>query len=231
MLPWRRFWRSVPDKAKNNGVMKTLLPSKMDSLQGLGHTHCADQPHLEGRKIMNTNTVRIQKLVIAAVCLALCMVLPFLTGQIPEIGSMLSPMHIPVLLCGFICGPAWAAVVGAIAPLLRFMLFGMPPLFPVGVAMCVELAAYGAVSGVLYRLLPRKPVNVYVSLIAAMLAGRILWGVVRAVISGAGGAAFTWAAFLAGAFTQAIPGIILHIVLIPLIVLAVQKALPWTRKE
>ena len=187
---------------------------------------------------MNQRSIHIQKLVLAAVCLALCMVLPFLTGQIPEIGGMLSPMHIPVLLCGFLCGPPWAAVVGGIAAVggpvprgLRFMLFGMPPLFPVGVAMCVELATYGAVSGALYRLLPRKPANVYVSLIAAMLAGRIVWGVVRAVLSGAGGAAFTWAAFLAGAFTQAIPGIILHIVLIPLIVLALQKALPWTKKE
>ena len=178
---------------------------------------------------MNTNTIRIQKLVISAVCLALCMVLPFLTGQIPEIGSMLSPMHIPVLLCGFICGPAWAAVVGAIAPLLRFALFGMPPLFPTGVAMCVELATYGAVSGALYHLLPRKPVNIYVSLIAAMLAGRIVWGIVRVVLSGVSGSAFTWAAFMAGAFTQAVPGIILHIVLIPLIVLALQKALPWLK--
>ena len=180
---------------------------------------------------MNTQSIRIQKLVIAAVCLALCMVLPFLTGQIPEIGSMLSPMHIPVLLCGFICGPAWAAVVGAVAPLLRFALFGMPPLFPVGVAMCVELATYGVVSGALYRLLPHRPVYVYVSLLAAMLAGRIVWGVVRVVLSGVTGSAFTWAAFMAGAFTQAVPGIILHIVLIPVIVLALQKALPWTRKE
>ena len=180
---------------------------------------------------MNTNTIRIQQLVIAAVCLALCMVLPFLTGQIPEIGSMLSPMHIPVLLCGFLCGPAWAAVVGAMAPLLRFALFGMPPLFPVGVAMCVELATYGAVSGALYRWLPRKPVNVYVSLIAAMLAGRVVWGMVRAALTGVTNAPFTWAAFIAGAFTQAIPGIILHIVLIPLIVLALEKALPWLRSH
>ena len=180
---------------------------------------------------MNTNTIHIQQLVISAVCLALCMVLPFLTGQIPEIGSMLSPMHIPVLLCGFICGPAWAAVVGAIAPLLRFMLFGMPPLFPVGVAMCVELATYGAVSGLLYRTLPRKPISVYVSLIAAMLAGRVVWGMVRAALTGVTDTPFTWAAFIAGAFTQAIPGIILHIVLIPLIVLALEKALPWLRSH
>ena len=178
---------------------------------------------------MNTNTIRIQQLVIASVCLALCMVLPFLTGQIPEIGSMLSPMHIPVLLCGFICGPTWAAIVGAIAPLLRFAIFGMPPLFPVGVAMCVELATYGAVCGILYQALPRKPATVYASLVAAMLAGRIVWGIIRLALTGVTDSPFTWAAFLSGAFTQAIPGIILHIVLIPLIVLALEKALPWLK--
>ncbi|MBQ8557050.1 MAG: ECF transporter S component [Clostridia bacterium] len=180
-------------------------------------------------EIQVTNN-RILKLTLAAVCLALCMVLPFLTGQIPEIGSMLCPMHIPVLLCGFLCGPAWAAIVGAIAPLLRFALFGMPPLFPTGMAMAFELAAYGAVSGLLYRVLPRRAVNVYVALIGAMLAGRIVWGAVMLILSGVTGSAFTFAAFLAGAFTNAVPGMILHILLIPVIVLAVEKALPWLKK-
>lgn len=175
---------------------------------------------------MNNTRLSIQRLVLAALCLALCMVLPFLTGQVPEIGSMLCPMHIPVLLCGFICGPAWAAVVGAVAPLLRFVLFGMPPLFPTGAAMCFELAAYGLISGVLYRMLPRKPLNTYISLIAAMLCGRIVWGIVRVIFSGVTGSAFTWAAFLSGAFTTAVPGMILHVVLIPLIVLALEQAFP-----
>lgn len=176
---------------------------------------------------MNTNAIRIQKLVLAAACLALCMVLPFLTGQIPEIGNMLCPMHIPVLLCGFICGPAWAAAAGLFAPLLRFALFGMPPVFPTGIAMCFELAAYGAVSGILYQNLPRRAVNIYISLIAAMITGRIIWGIVRVVLAGVTGSAFTWAAFMSGAFTSAFPGMILHIVLIPIIVLALQRALPW----
>ena len=176
---------------------------------------------------MNTN--RIQRLVLAAICLALCMVLPFLTGQIPEIGSMLSPMHIPVLLCGFIAGPFWAAAIGLIAPVLRFALFGMPPLFPVGIAMCFELAVYGAVSGLLYSQLSKKTVNIYISLISAMLLGRIVWGVVQLLLSGVTGTAFTWAAFIAGAFTSAIPGIILHIALIPVIVMALQRALPWLK--
>ena len=101
-----------------------------------------------------TATPAIRRMVTTAVCLALCMVLPFLTGQIPQIGSALSPMHIPVLLAGFLCGPWWAMAVGAVAPLLRFALFGMPPIFPTGVAMCFELAAYGLVSGLLYARLP-----------------------------------------------------------------------------
>ena len=166
----------------------------------------------------------VKNLTSAGVCLALCMVLPFLTGQIPQIGSAISPMHIPVLLAGFLCGPWWAMAVGAVAPLLRFALFGMPPIFPVGLAMCFELATYGLVSGLLYRLLPKKTVNIYVSLVAAMLAGRVVWGIVMVILSGVTGSAFTWAAFLAGAFINAVPGIIIHIVLIPLLVVALRRA-------
>lgn len=165
----------------------------------------------------------IRRLVFAAACLALCLVLPFLTGQIPQIGQALSPMHIPVFLAGFLCGPWWAALVGAAAPLLRYALFSMPPM-PNGIAMCFELLTYGLVSGLLYRLLPKKAGYIYVSLIAAMLAGRAVWGAASAVVWGAAGRSFTWAAFLAGAFTTAVPGIILHIALIPVIVLALRRA-------
>ncbi len=165
-----------------------------------------------------------KKLVFAAVCLALCMVLPFLTGQIPQIGKALSPMHIPVLLCGFIAGPWYAAAVGVIAPLLRFAMFGMPQIFPTGLAMCFELAAYGAISGYMYSLLPKKPWGVYASLITAMLGGRIVWGAVSAFILLGTDSPFTWAAFIAGAFTNAVPGIILHIALVPVIVIALEKA-------
>lgn len=173
---------------------------------------------------MSKNSKNILKMVYAAICLALCMVLPLLTGQIPQIGSMLSPMHIPVLLCGFISGPFWAAAVGFIAPLLRYAIFGMPPIMPTGIAMAFELLTYGLVSGLLYKKLPKKTVNIYVSLIAAMICGRVVWGIVRYIIAGVNGGSFTFAAFLAGAITNAIPGIILHIILIPLIVIALQKA-------
>ena len=165
----------------------------------------------------------LRQLVYAAVCLALCMLLPFLTGQIPQIGSALSPMHIPVLLAGFLCGPWWAMAVGFVAPMLRHVWLGMPPLIT-AIAMSFELAAYGLFSGLLYRLLPKKTVNIYVSLIGAMILGRIVWGIAMVVISGVSGSAFTWSAFIAGALLNAVPGIILHIVLIPILVMALKRA-------
>ncbi|MBD9196072.1 MAG: ECF transporter S component [Clostridiales bacterium] len=165
----------------------------------------------------------LRHLVYAAVCLALCMLLPFLTGQIPQIGSALSPMHIPVLLAGFLCGPWWAMAVGFVAPMLRHVWLGMPPLIT-AIAMSFELAAYGLFSGLLYRLLPKKTVNIYVSLIGAMILGRIVWGIAMMVISGVSGSAFTWSAFIAGALLNAVPGIILHIVLIPILVMALKRA-------
>jgi len=164
------------------------------------------------------------KLTYAALCLALAIVLPFLTGQIPQIGQALCPMHIPVLLCGFLCGWPWGLAIGFIAPLLRSVLFGMPPLFPTACAMAFELAAYGALSGLLYKLLPKKTGYIYVTLIAAMIGGRIVWGIARLIFAGIQGTGFTFAAFIAGAITGSIPGIILHIVLIPLIVIALKKA-------
>ena len=169
-------------------------------------------------------SLQIRKLTYAALFLALALVLPFLTGQIPQIGSALSPMHIPVLLCGFLVGWPWGLAVGFIAPLLRSVIFGMPVMVPGAVAMAFELAVYGLVSGILYRLLPKKKWSIYVTLIVAMLAGRAVWGIARLIIAGLSGNSFTWALFLAGAFTNAIPGIILHIVLIPVIVMVLEHA-------
>lgn len=166
----------------------------------------------------------IRNLAYAALCLALCLVLPFLTGQIPEVGGMLCPMHLPVLLAGFLCGPWWGALVGAVAPVYRYFLFGMPPIFPTGFAMCFELAVYGLVSGWLYRRLPEKKGCVYAALLAAMVSGRVVWGLVMKMVAAAGTAGFTWAMFLSGALTGAIPGILLQLVLIPALVLALRRA-------
>ena len=167
---------------------------------------------------------RTWKLTYSALCLALALVLPFLTGQIPTIGKMLSPMHIPVFLCGFLCGWPWGLAVGFLSPLLRSFLFGMPALFPGACAMAFELATYGAVSGFLYRRLRGGLGRIYLVLLISMVCGRVVWGVARYVFAGLSGSTFPMSAFIAGAVTNAIPGIILHLALIPVIVLAMQRA-------
>ena len=166
------------------------------------------------------SSVQIRKLTYSALYLAIALVLPFLTGQIPEIGSMLCPMHIPALLCGFVCGWPWGLAVGFISPLLRAVMFGMPTLFPTGVAM----AAYGAVSGILYRIFPRRNWSVYVTLIAAMIVGRLVWGGVQFMMAGLQHTVFDRSLFLAGAVTNALPGILVQIILIPILVITMEKA-------
>lgn len=168
--------------------------------------------------------IQLRRLTFSAFYLAIALVLPFLTGQIPQIGAMLSPMHIPVLLCGFLCGWPWGLAVGLIAPVLRSLLFGMPQMFPTAVAMTFELAAYGALAGILYKVFPKRNVFIYLSLILAMIGGRLVWGGAQYVILGLAGSSFSFTAFFAGAVTAAIPGIILHIVLIPVLVMMLKTA-------
>ena len=175
-----------------------------------------------------------RRLVLAALFLALAYVMPFLTGQIPEIGSMLCPMHIPVLLCGFICGWRWGLAVGTVAPLLRALSLGMPPLFPTAVCMAFELGVYGAVAGLCHRLLPPKKPFVYLALLIAMTVGRLVWGGAMFVFVGARGGEFPFSAFLAGAVTNAVPGILLQLVLIPVLVVLIENPRvlkPETREE
>lgn len=168
-----------------------------------------------------TNLIR---LLYAAISLALCIILPTLTGQIPQIGQALSPMHIPALLCGFACGPVWGAIVGAIGPILRSALFGMPPMFPVAVAMVFELAAYGAAAGILYRLLPKKYPYLYVSLVSVMIIGRVVGGIAMFAILGFNPEEMTITIFFTEYFVKTWPGIILHIIIIPPIVWALKRA-------
>ena len=170
-----------------------------------------------------SNQNRTKKLILSALFLALAYLLPFLTGQIREIGNMLCPMHIPVLLCGFICGWYWGLAVGFAAPLFRAFTIGMPLPFPSAVCMAFELAAYGAIAGLLYKHFPRKKIFIYLSLLIAMIAGRLVWGAAMFLCLGATGGSFTFAAFLAGAVTNAIPAIVIQIVLIPILVMIAER--------
>ena len=171
---------------------------------------------------MNNKTTK--NLALAAMFVALGLVLPFLTGQIPQIGSMLLPMHIPVFLCCLICGWKYGTMVGFMLPLLRFAVFGMPVIFPTGIAMAFELAAYGFIAGILYeRSRWQCVIALYRSIIAAMIGGRIVWGAAQIVLLGISGNAFTWQMFMAGAFLRAIPGIVIQLILVPAIMVALNR--------
>lgn len=166
----------------------------------------------------------LRSLALSAMFLALGLVLPFLTGQIPEIGNLLLPMHLPVLLCGLVCGWKYGLAVGFTTPLLRSMLFGMPTFYPSAVSMAFELAAYGASIGAVDRLFPRKTLgSTYVSLLSAMILGRLVRGAVQWLLLGVFGNGYSFAAFWAGGVTEAIPGIILQLILIPPLMTLIRK--------
>lgn len=166
----------------------------------------------------------VKNLTLSAIFMAIGIVLPFFTGQIPAIGNMLLPMHIPVFLCGLICGWQYGAAVGFILPLFRSFLFGAPPMFPAACAMAPELLTYGLVAGLLYnRSRWQCVLSLYRSMIIAMICGRVVWAAAQIILLGIGGNKFTWEAFAAGAFLNAIPGIVLQLVFVPAVMIALNK--------
>ena len=176
------------------------------------------------RSVRRTRTA-IYRTALSAMLLALAIVLPLMTGQIPDIGNYFCPMHLPVLLCGFFCGPLWALCIGFIAPFLRFLIFGMPTIIPKGLAMAFELAAYGALSGLFYRILPKKKIFIFVALLGAMIGGRLVWGTVSAVLYGfgLGKQSFGFQFFITEAVINSLPGIAIQIVLVPALVMLLGK--------
>ena len=162
--------------------------------------------------------------ILAAMFLTVGLILPFFTGQIPQIGKMLLPMHIPVFLCGLICGSKYGLVIGFILPLMRSMMFTAPMFYPTALAMAFELAAYGCIVGFLFTHARWQCIrSLYRCLLAAMIGGRVVWGFVMMVLLGFGTDSFTIKAFLAGGFFNAIPGIVLQLVLIPSVMLMLHK--------
>ena len=167
---------------------------------------------------------KIRRMVLAALLLALGLVLPFVTGQIPEIGNMLLPMHLPVLICGLVCGWKWGAAVGFVLPLMRSLLFQMPPLLPTmrtGGALCMafELMAYGLISGLLYARLKKYRWGLIVSLVGAMLLGRVVWALASVVIYRLfADFRFDFELFLTGGFIAAWPGMLVQLVVVPVVV-------------
>ena len=171
-----------------------------------------------------TNNV-LARILYSAMFLALGLLLPFLTAQIPQFGASLLPMHLPVILCGFVCGPMWGMAVGATTPLLRSMIFGMPALMPSAVAMAFELAVYAFVAGLLFKKLSKNIFMYYIALITAMVCGRLVWGAVMFILIFAGLAdgAISLSLIWTSTVLQSVPGIILQLVMIPLIVNVLRK--------
>lgn len=165
---------------------------------------------------MKKNT---RDLVIAGLLTAIGIAMPSLFHMVSISGQVFLPMHIPVLLCGFICGPALGGICGFLVPFICGMITGMPPLFPVATYMAFELLAYGVLTGIL-----GKKMNVYAALIISMLGGRLVLGVAQALCLGIAGKTFMFKAFLTGAFVTALPGIIVQIILVPAILLILQKS-------
>ena len=178
-----------------------------------------------------TKMNHLTRTVTTAVCIALCVVLPMALHWIPGVGSinlgtLLSPMHLPVLLCGLICGWPYGLVCGILGPLLSSLLTSMPGwgYLP---TMMVELALYGLISGILIQLVHtgRLMVDLYISLIVAMLAGRIITGIARALIfAPRSGGVYSLSAWATGYFVSSFPGIILQLILLPILYLALQRA-------
>lgn len=167
---------------------------------------------------------KMKKIALTAMFLGIGLVLPFLTAQIPQIGERLLPLHIPVFLCSLICGWQYGAVCGLILPLLRSLIFGMPELYPSAFSMAFELPAYAIICGLVYLCFKKKNLlAIYVSLVGAMLGGRVVYAIVQAFILGLGENGLILSIFITKAFVRPLPGIILQLILIPTIVFTLNK--------
>ena len=165
----------------------------------------------------------VKKACYCSICTALCYILPLLFHAL-SIGTVFSPMHIPILLCGILCGWPYATAVGCIAPALRYALFGMPILYPTGIAMMAELATYGIVVGFLYQRSRWQCLRaLYRAIITAMVSGRAVWALAEIALLGISADGFTWQMFISGALLNAIPGIIVQLILLPAVMVALNR--------
>lgn len=170
-----------------------------------------------GKKVYFMKKIKVRDIVLTALFVAIGVLLPiaFHTGNL--LAKAFLPMHIPVILCGLICGPFLGGVAAVATTLLSSAITGMPPIYPVAVAMVFELMTYAVVAGVMLRFLKKMNLifSLYISLICAMLLGRAVLGAVSFLLYGVLGNGYTFSAFIASAFVTALPGIIVQLVLIP----------------
>lgn len=165
----------------------------------------------------------VKKSIITAVCIALCYVIPLMFHGIQNAGSIFCPMHIPVFICGLICGWQYGLLCGIAGPALSSALSGMPPV-AILPSMMVELAAYGTAAGLMMKLVRTKSTyaDLYISLIVAIVCGRVLAGLAKALIFARG--SYSMSAWIAGSVVTSWPGTVIQLVFIPTIVFALMKS-------
>ena len=183
---------------------------------------------------MTNSSKKTYCLVITGILLAVGLVLPFLTGQIQAVAKVISPLHIPVLICGLCCGWKWGLGLGVVLPLLRSLLFGMPPFPASALPMAFELAVYGLITGLIYAALLKNKKGgshlpkIYLALVPAMILGRLAGGAAKALFISAGiigsSSPYTFAAFFSAYFASTAVGAVIHLILVPAVVLAIEKA-------
>ncbi len=166
---------------------------------------------------------KTKRTVICGLCIALCYVLPIAFHSI-GLGSVLSPMHIPVLLCGIVCGPLYGLACGVVGPVLSSLLSSMPPAMAL-IWMVPELAIYGLVAGLLMRCLPVKHFygKVYAALAIAMVAGRVAGGIASALFHLGTASSYTLSMFVSSYIVGSLPGIAAHLILVPVLVFTLVK--------
>ena len=160
---------------------------------------------------------KIKQLTLAAMCLSIGVIMPQALHAIPDAGNMFLPMHIPTMLCGFLCGPIFGLLVGLLSPLLSHFVFSMPPVIMLG-QMIVELGVYGFVIGFLNQKIniKKKVIKQYFILIIAMVMGRVVYGVLNALLFKAGN--YSFSIWLTAAFITGLPGIIVQLIFVPILV-------------
>lgn len=165
----------------------------------------------------------VKKSIITAVCIALCYVIPLMFHGIQNAGSIFCPMHIPVFICGLICGWQYGLLCGIAGPALSSALSGMPPV-AILPSMMVELAVYGTAAGLMMKLVRTKSTyaDLYISLIVAIVCGRVLAGLAKALIFARG--SYSMSAWIAGSVVTSWPGTVIQLVFIPTIVFALMKS-------
>ena len=165
----------------------------------------------------------VKKSIITAVCIALCYVIPLMFHGIQNAGNIFCPMHIPVFICGLICGWQYGLLCGIAGPALSSALSGMPPV-AILPSMMVELAAYGTAAGLMMKLVRTKSTyaDLYISLIVAIVCGRVLAGLAKELIFARG--SYSMSAWIAGSVVTSWPGTVIQLVFIPTIVFALMKS-------